>query len=464
MKRKEVYRYDINTGEYLESFESIRDASVSLTYDNTTIGKAAAGNRKSAAGSYWSYERADSYSDTNLIDAYAKSHGIDPDDIVRARVTETKDGERVGIEIKRTKQLSDKELKSEYNQGKAKLLQRKQDELRVVKKEFREYARVENCLTALNESLNEQLSNQTFKPITYEHPEKNGAVLVVQVTDLHLNELVEMPDNEFGFKVGAQRMQKYAHKIRKLADVYQPSKIVVAFTGDIINSDRRLDEKSYMSTNRTKASLIATQILYHFLQDINRVANLSIVSVSGNESRINEEWGMTEFTMSDNYDFLIYNMLKMLFKGSLGIEFIDGDPVEQVINVNNCNFLITHGTTIREGQAAMQQVFGKYAAKGILLDYAIFGHIHFTNITDIYSRSGSLIGNNVYSDRSLNLITKASQVVHIIEPDGSIDNVKIGLQYASDYKGYDIKDDLEAYNAKLANNTRQRTTIVKVVI
>ncbi|KKK51450.1 hypothetical protein LCGC14_3114790, partial [marine sediment metagenome] len=135
-----------------------------------------------------------------------------------------------------------------------------------------------------------------------------------------------------------------------------------------------------------------------------------------------------------------------------------------VINVNNSNILITHGTGIKEGQSAMQQVFGKYAAKGILLDYAIFGHIHFTNITDIYSRSGSLIGNNVYSDRVLNLITKASQVVHIVEVDGTINSLKVGLQYASDYEGYDIQDDLEAYNSKLADNTKQRTTIVKVVI
>ena len=168
--------------------------------------------------------------------------------------------------------------------------------------------------------------------------------------------------------------------------------------------------------------------------------------------------------MSDNYDFMITNMLKMLFKDAPGVKFIEGDPVEQVINVNNSNILVTHGTTIKEGQGHMQQIFGKYAAKGILLDYAIFGHIHFTNITDIYSRSGSLIGNNVYSDRAIHLVTKASQVVHIIEPDGGIDSLKVSLQYYGGYQGYDIKDDLEAYNAKLADNTKPRETIVKVII
>jgi predicted phosphodiesterase len=461
-----IHQYDIETGDYIQSFPSLKDATEITGADDSHISKAAMGRRASAGGFKWSYDKTDNICNANIVNLYALQRGIDPSTIIRTRVTEGRDGhDRISIETKPTplKKVME-EIELENFQKKQKSLQRKTDELNVTKKYFREYARVENALTALGESLNEQLTNQTFKPITYEHPEKEGTVLLVQVTDLHFNELVEMPDNEYGFKVGARRLQKYAQTIREVARLYKVSHIVVALTGDIINSDRRLDEILYMATNRTKASLIATQILFHFLQDINRAANLKIVGVSGNESRIKEDFGMSELTMTDNYDFLVLNMLKMLFREAKGVEFIDGDPVEQVININGNNVLITHGTGIKEGQAAMQQVFGKYAAKGILLDYAIFGHIHFANITDIYSRSGSLVGNNVYSDRSLNLITKASQVIHIMETDGTINSLRVGLQYASDYEGYDIKDDLEAYNSKLADNTRQRETIVQVVI
>ena len=463
---KVVHQYHAESGDYLDSFISPVEAARETKADDSHIRKCALGQRVTAGGFRWSYEQADNISETDVIRMYAIQRGIDPDTIVKAKVSETVQGpDRITIETKpKPSKRTINNLSVENFQKKQKALQRKTDELNVTKKYFREFGRVENALTALNETLNEQLTNQTFKPLTYEHPDKEGTVIIVQVTDLHFNELVELPDNEFGFKVGAKRLQKYAQTIKEVAKLYNATDIVVALTGDIINSDRRLDEILHMATNRTKASLIATQILFHFLQDINRAANLSIVSVSGNESRIKDEWGMSEMTMSDNYDYLVYNMLKMLFKDSKGITFIEGDPVEQVINVNGSNILITHGTGIKEGQAAMQQVFGKYAAKGILLDYAIFGHIHFTNITDIYSRSGSLIGNNVYSDRSLNLITKASQVLHIIETDGTINSLKVGLQYATDYEGYDIEDDLEAYNSKLADNTKQRTTIVQVVI
>lgn len=462
---KQVHKYDTKTGDYIESFNSISDAAKSVGLDESNVRKAANGQTYTAANWMWSYEKADNVHDTNIIDRFARAKGIDPEEIIRTKIYQTVSGEdRIAIETVRSKKTSEKNIEVESFQRKQKQLQLKTDQNRVLNKHFREYARIENTLTVLNEKLVDLLTNQTFKPTTYKYPETEGTVMIVQVTDLHFNELVEMPDNMYGFVVGAKRMQKYAHKIKEMAKSFNVTNIVVAITGDILNSDRRLDEQVHMATNRMKASIIASQILYHFIQDINRVANLKIMSVSGNESRVNEEFGMSEFLMSDNYDFLIFNMLKMLFKNAEGVDFIEGDPVEQVINVNHCNFLVTHGTTIKEGQAAMQQVFGKYAAKGILLDYAIFGHVHFTNITDIYSRSGSLVGNNVYSDRSLNLITKASQVIHMVETDGSINNIKISLQYVDQYEGYPIKDDLDAYNSRLADNTRQRETIVQVVI
>lgn len=463
--KRQIHRYDPVSGDYIDSFDSSYHANRETGVDHSHISKAARGKRYTAGNYLWSFEKEENFHDTNAIDRFAAARGIDPSEITKTKIYQTVSGEdRISVETNRERVKSPKEIEVETFQKKQKLLQRKQDENRVLNKHFREYARIENTLTSLNEELIKILNQESFKPITYEHPKRKGTVLVVQVTDLHFNELVEMPDNEYGFVVGAKRMQKYADKVRMIAQTFDVSEIVVTLTGDLLNSDRRLDEQMHMATNRVKASFIATQILYHFLQDINRTANLSILSVSGNESRIRDDFGMSEILMSDNYDYLIFNMLKQLFNSSKGVKFIEGDPVEQVINVNNCNILVTHGTSIKEGQGAMQQVFGKYAAKGILLDYAIFGHIHFTNITDIYSRSGSLIGNNVYSDRSLNLVTKASQVIHVIESDGTIDSIKIGLQFVGDYQGYDIKDDLTAYNSRLEDNTKQRETIVKVVI
>lgn len=459
-----VHEYDLN-GDYVRSYNSIISAAFACGVNESCIRKCAKGERPTAASRRWSYHRKENIEDSNIVQDFIDSIGVEPSRVTKTKVYQTQKGEsRISVETKELPYYSEDELRTDIVVGRFKQLQRKTDELRVLKKEFREHSRVENALIGLNESLNELLLQEEFKPLTYEHPQTDGTVLLVQVTDAHFNELVSLPDNLYNFVVGAKRLQKFAGKIRKFAEVYKVKNIVLALTGDLINSDRRLDEMLNMSTNRMKAAIIATQILYHFIQDINRCANIKIVGVSGNESRVKIDHGMSEITMSDNYDFLIYNMLKLLFKDAKGVKFVDGDPVEQVINVNNSNILITHGTTIKEGQTAMQQIFGKYASKGILLDYAIFGHIHFTNVTDIYSRSGSLVGNNIYSDRYLNLVTKASQLIHAIERDGSIDSTKISLQYTDDYEGYNIKDDLNAYNPLLSNNVRERETIVQVVI
>lgn len=460
---KLIHKYDQDNGNYLDSYSAITEAADKHGVHESSIRKAAKLGYASS-GYLWSAHKRANYYDTDVVDDFLTLHNIPPEEVIKTRVQETKDGVRISVETKRTPELSDEDLKSNAFTSRSKQLQRKTDELRVLKKEFRENARVENTLISLNEALVDLLTKQTFKPITYQYVEEPAPVIIPQLSDLHFNELVQLPDNYYGFEVGAKRLQKYANKIRKIADAYDSKNFVIALTGDLINSDRRLDEMMNQATNRMKAAVIAARILYHFILDINHSGNVTVISVSGNESRVRDEPGMSSIMMSDNYDYLIFNMLKLLFRDSKGITFIDGDPVEQVINVNGSNILIAHGTSIKEGQAYMQQVFGKYAAKGILLDYAIFGHVHFTNITDIYSRSGSLVGNNVYSDRSLNLVTKASQVVHIIEKDGSIDSLKVNLQYFNGYKGYDIQDDLTAYNSQSNHNAKEKEVIVQVVI
>lgn len=459
---RNVYEYDLN-GVYIKSYRSISDAAKDKGCNESSI-RRVIDEPSVSMGSKWSYHKVDMIEDVGSIERFINEMNINPSEVTKTRVYQTKDGERFSVETKKKQELDPEDTERDMILRNKKQLQRKQDELRVVNKHFREHTRIENALISLNEALIAQLSESKFKPVTYEHYDKQGSTLIVQVSDAHFNELVNLPDNAYDFKVGSKRMQKYAAKVKKLALAYNVSEIVVVFTGDLINSDRRLDEMMNMATNRTRAAMLATEILSQFLQDLNKVANLSVVAVSGNESRVKDEYGMSALLASDNYDYFIYNMLRLLFKDKKGVTFVQGDPVEQVINVKTCNILVAHGTGYKEGQGFMQQVFGKYAAKGILLDYAIFGHVHFANVTDIYSRSGSIVGNNTYSDRGLNLVTKASQNIHIIDNDGSIDSMRISLQYVDDYKGYSIDSDYDAYNPVLSNNNFERETIVQIVI
>jgi len=338
------------------------------------------------------------------------------------------------------------------------------DVSRIERKTWRNRVRFENALTQLNKELIKAVSKEGLKVSTVKHKSKSGGStkVIAQLSDLHLNELIDIEINKYDFHIAAQRLQKYAEEVKKEAVMRDADTIVVALTGDILNSDRRTDEILNAATNRAYASILATKLIASFILDVQQAADVAIVSVSGNESRIREEYSLDNFMLSDNYDFLIYNMMKELLRDKDGIRFIETNQFETILNVNGANILITHGSTVKKDtQQTVQQIIGKHAVKGDRVDYAIFGHIHFSNVTDIYARSGSLSGANTYADRNLNYVTLAAQNLHIVNEEGDISNLRVNLQNASKYKGYPIKDDYDAYNPVKTKNAVNRQ-IIKV--
>jgi predicted phosphodiesterase len=239
----------------------------------------------------------------------------------------------------------------------------------------------------------------------------------------------------------------------------------VALTGDLMNSDRRLDELLNQATNRSQATFLAVDILQQALQELNKSFNISVACVTGNEGRVNKEYGWSPVIATDNYDFTIFNILKYICKDSQ-IEFIEGDPTELVVNVAGQNLLLMHGNCSLRHAAldkSINQVLGRYSMKGVKLDYIIMGHVHSASVGDNYARSASVAGANDYSDKGLNLTSRASQNCYIFYENGNRDGIKIDLQNVPK-KGYDIGDSLVAYNAKSVNKSRTKTRIMEIVI
>ena len=177
-----------------------------------------------------------------------------------------------------------------------------------------------------------------------------------------------------------------------------------------------------------------------------------------------KDWGWSEMLASDNYDFTIFKTLEYLFKDS-DINFINGDPTELIVEVAGQNLLVLHGNgSIKKGiDTSITQIMGRYKARGLNVDYVIFGHIHSARVGDNFSRSSSMVGANDYSEKALNLAGRASQNCYVFYDNGNRDGIKIDLQNYDDDM-YDIDKSLEAYNAKSHNKLNQGTTIFKVVV
>lgn len=351
----------------------------------------------------------------------------------------------------------------------AKEKQKQQDTNRIERKAFREYARVENAVEEYGKALAEQ--NRKFgerlgKLKLGRIKRKGNGVGVMQITDIHGNELIDLPHNKYDFNVLSRRMKKYVSESLDYFDFRGARKVLLAFTGDLLNSDRRLDELLNASTNRSKASILMVHILKQVILDIRDAGyEVDIISVLGNESRVNKEMTFSKEAFSDNYDFTIVAQLKQIFEfsGIKGIKFHQHDDIEAVVTIEDQKWLFKHNLDKSlDKQEKTQSTMGRHALKGDVIDFAIGGHIHACRMTDLSSRSSSMSGSNSYNENALNLMGRASHNCYYVTGKERFIQY-IDLQYA-DNDGYDVVKELEAYNAKSVLKTKPHKVTFEVVI
>ena len=360
-----------------------------------------------------------------------------------------------------------------FNVRLAKSRQALADTNRLERKAFREHARVENAVAAYTRELCSLLDERGFtKGVSLSRiPDGGDSVLIVQLSDLHFNERVELPSNRYDFTVAAQRLAKLAARVKQLGVCYGARKVVVACLGDFLNSDRRLDELLSNATNRSKATLLAVDILRAFLLDLRQQFELEVYAITGNESRVGKELGWSDALATDSYDLMIYEILRRGFEGADGIRFCGFRANELLFSVLGRTFLCLHGHQIGANtQKSVQEIAGKYAAQGITVDYTLFGHLHASAIGDYHARNASLVGSNAYSEAGLNFCSKAAQNVHIVSgvkdgsATGAIDGVKVDLQDVSGIEPYPFAADWEAYCPKSAAKLHSPSVVFQVVV
>ena len=346
----------------------------------------------------------------------------------------------------------------------AKQKQSAQDKNRIQNKSFREYARVENAVSVYNKQLIKLFDKYKLSTYTQKHSEQTSCVGVIQFSDVHFNELVDLPHNKYDFTVASKRCKHFVNQATKYFKAFGVTNVLMVQSGDLLNSDRRLDELLIMATNRAKATFLADDILQQVIMDLNSNFNVSVTMVTGNESRVKKDWGWSGNIASDNYDYTIFQTLRYIFKDT-DITFVDGDPTEVVVEVAGQNLLVLHGNgSIKKGiDTSITQLMGRYRARGIDINYVIFGHIHSARVGDNFSRSSSMVGANDYSEKALNLSGRASQNCYIFYDNGNRDGIKVDLQNYTDDM-YDIEKSLESYNAKSHEKLNVGKTIFKVVV
>ena len=177
--------------------------------------------------------------------------------------------------------IADKDI-VEYNIRLAKQKQKFQDLNRIERKSFREDSRQENALIEYNTEIIKLLKRESLNTKLSKKKHDSEAAIVVQIADTHFNELVELESNKYDFDIASKRLQKYAYKVKEYIKFHKANKVLIAITGDLINSDRRLDELMAASTNRAMATFLGVHLLKHFILDLNEIAEVQVCCVTGN--------------------------------------------------------------------------------------------------------------------------------------------------------------------------------------
>ncbi len=349
--------------------------------------------------------------------------------------------------------------------------QRFMDTNRIERKAFREYARVENAVSAYAQSMEALVKAEgarlsSFNPLPLTNAESSKEIGMVQISDCHLNELINLPHNKYDIGVASHRLHKLAMEALIMFSARGIKKIVVAFTGDNLNSDRRLDELLNQATNRSKATFVAVELFSKFLRHLGEHFHVTVVGVLGNESRVNKEMSFSNESMSDNYDFVICNMLRMLFEASEhpNVHFGSIDTMELVVNVGGTKVLLTHDLArATSSQKGAQNVIGKQYLTGSPVDVVIGGHIHATNNGAYSFRSGSLAGSNSYNENAMHLAGRASQNIYVF---GERQRMCTGIDLQNYIEGncYDIAETLMTYDCRSLHDVSKKHEVLEVVV
>lgn len=353
---------------------------------------------------------------------------------------------------------TDREL-IEESVRQAKKAQFYMDRNRKERKAFRLSARYENDVKEVYEDMIKYFNkgfeltpkSETDKVITIVG-NKETPIGLIHLSDLHFNEIVNSVfGNEYSFKIASKRLKKYINKVKRYLAIENVKEVVVAMTGDLFNNNKISDKIMNQEYNRSYALLLGIDLLRQLLNDLLSDYKVTVASVVGNESRVDDVLGYSSVIVTDNFDFICHNILSEYFKDVKNIKFIGGRYDEKILCVGNTNVLMLHGNTVptTDNHKAIQGIIGKYSSQGIRVDFVIYGHIHSPHLNFLACRSGSLPGSNNYSNNGLQLHGRASQNLHIIYSDASRDSILIDLQLTPDEDCYPLQNHLVEETKKI---------------
>lgn len=298
-----------------------------------------------------------------------------------------------------------------------------------------------------------QIDLSKFKLKKHQEEEK-GLIGIIQLSDVHANELifpVESNNNAYDFSIFSKRLKKLISEAIAYFRFKKVKNVHLFLTGDLINSSRRVGEKLAQCTSLVRASILTTYLLQQAIIELSEYFNIAVSSVVGNESRILDDWESSDILLSENWDYLIFNNLRLIFNNQ-PVTFTDSKNSSQVtVKINEkYNALLLHGNQLRmpSPERDITKILQTYTYNGTRINGVFYGHYHSPSISGFINRSGSMCGGNAYSTNELGFFSRASQNLYLVSADGSMNGMAIDLTNTEGIKEYDIDEKIKEYSVR----------------
>jgi hypothetical protein len=307
-----------------------------------------------------------------------------------------------------------------------------------------ETVRVSKQLEQVQRALSvvEQVESAQLQPVKWlmpsAKPRPSAATLVLMLSDLHLDEIVE-PDevdglNAYNRAIAVMRMKRWSNNVVKLerhhfAGIKYDGVVLMlggdTFSGDIHDELKETNEDSMLGSLLYWAEQIASAV--DLLAD--EFKRVHVAAVAGNHGRTTRK-PRAKMRARTNFDWLLAKMLERHFAGDKRVTFQIPESSDCLITIYDTHHLLTHGDQTQGGGSIggiyppimrmRARKAQRYLATGLSFQTLWLGHWHQYLPSPSMVVNGSLKGYDEYAYISNFSFEPPQQALAIVVPEKGI--------------------------------------------
>lgn len=287
---------------------------------------------------------------------------------------------------------------------------RLQDARRELNKYNREYARQENLIECLKDSINTIPELKlSFKPGEQYTTDGKGCAASILVSDIHDGILIDNTLNYYDKTVVEERISQLGDKVLDICSAHKVETLNVDLCGDLIAGAIHTSIRVEQEEDLISAIIHVSEVLSSFIARLSTVVpEVNVYCVCGNHARVKSQ--LSDNVNRENYERLIFEYIKLRVPDAHVYQ--NGWEDFLKYEIDGRKIAVVHGDkdTIDNIRSHCCNLFGE------VMDEVHMGHTHHFNIKDdngtMIVVNGSVMSTDSYALRNRQVV-KPYQIMRV---------------------------------------------------